>query len=631
MRGVAGKILRVNLTTGSITVDEPDEAFYRKYLGGAGFVSYFMLKEIPQGIDALSPENKIIFALGPMTGLAMPGASRNCVGAKSPLTGGYAKTEVGGFWPMAMKKTGYDALIIEGKAEKPVYLFITDKEVEIRDAGHLWGKTVMETEDTLKEETGIKNLRFASIGIGGENMVRYACVINDLKDAAGRGGIGAVMGSKNLKTIAAYGRWNPDVADKKKIRELTVFMNQNYYDLPNFGKSMHDVGTGEHAMMLGGNEIGNMPSHNFGRNDFPGTAKITATTTMETYGTGMEACAACAIRCKKTVEIGAPWNVDKRNGGPEYETLGSLGSACGVDDLAAICKANELANLYSLDTISLGVSIAFGMECFENEIITLEDTGGIDLRFGNAEAMLQMVEAIANREGIGDVLADGVRAASEKLGQGSDEYAIHVKGLELPMHDPRVKQGLGVVYSVEAQGADHCAGMHDTGMTQESLGMEALRGWGGTKPLPADDLSAAKVANQKAAHLQALFRDSVTVCSFVPWTTEQHIEIICAITGWTYSIHEAAQLGMRIAALGRIFNMREGIMMDKDVLPRRMFGPTPTGGLKNGGIDKDKMDNAISLFYGMMGWSEDTGVPTRSTLGELDIEWASEALEAVKV
>lgn len=343
MRGVAGKILRVNLTTGSITVDEPDEAFYRKYLGGAGFVSYFMLKEIPQGIDALSPENKIIFALGPMTGLAMPGASRNCVGAKSPLTGGYAKTEVGGFWPMAMKKTGYDALIIEGKAEKPVYLFITDKEVEIRDAGHLWGKTVMDTEDTLKEETGIKNLRFASIGIGGENMVRYACVINDLKDAAGRGGIGAVMGSKNLKTIAAYGRWNPDVADKKKIRELTVFMNQNYYDLPNFGKSMHDVGTGEHAMMLGGNEIGNMPSHNFGRNDFPGTAKITATTTMETYGTGMEACAACAIRCKKTVEIGAPWNVDKRNGGPEYETLGSLGSACGVDDLAAICKANELA------------------------------------------------------------------------------------------------------------------------------------------------------------------------------------------------------------------------------------------------------------------------------------------------
>lgn len=628
MQGVAGKILRVNLTTGSITTDKPDEAFYRKYLGGAGFVSYFMLKEIPQGIDPLSPENKIIFGLGPMTGIPMPGASRNCIGAKSPLTGGYSKSEVGGFWPMAFKKAGYDGLIIEGKSEKPVYLFVSDKEVEIRDASHIWGKTVMDTEDTLKEETGIKNLRFASIGKGGENMVKYACVINDLKDAAGRGGIGAVMGSKNLKTIAAQGKWSPDVADPAKIRELTKFMNQNYYDLPNFGKAMHDVGTGEHAMMMGGNEIGNQPSHNFSRNDFPETEKVTATSTMEIYGDGMEACAACAIRCKKTVKIGAPYNVDPRNGGPEYESLGSFGSSCGVGDLAAVCKANELANLYSLDTISLGVSIAFGMECFENEILTLEDTGGIELRFGNAEAMLQMVEMIANREGIGDILADGVRAAAEKIGQGSDEYAIHAKGLEFPMHDPRVKQGLGMVYAVEAHGADHCAGMHDTGMTQESLGMEALRAWGGTMPLPADDLSAAKVANQKAAHVQALFRDSATVCGFVPWTSDQHIELINAITGWTYSIHEAVQLGERIAALGRIFNMREGIMSDKDALPKRMYQPTPTGGLKNGGINEDNMKAAIKLFYGMMGWDEN-GVPNQSTLGMLGIEWANEALEAV--
>jgi aldehyde:ferredoxin oxidoreductase len=626
LQGVAGKILRVNLTAGTTTVDTPDESFYRKYLGGAGFVSYFLLKEVPQGIDPLSPENKIIFALGPMTGLPMPGASRNCVGAKSPLTGGYAKTEVGGFWPMALKKAGYDAVIVEGKSPKPVYLFVTDKTVEIRSAEHLWGKTVMETEDTLKEETGLKNLRTCSIGIGGENMVKYACVINDLKDAAGRGGVGAVMGSKNLKSIAAFGRWNPDVADPAKIRELTLYMNQNYYDLPLFGKAMHDVGTGEHSMMMGGNEVGNMPSHNFGRNDFPETEKITATTTMETYGTGMEACAACAIRCKKTVEIGAPWNVNKRNGGPEYESLGSLGSTCGVGDLAAICKANELANLYSLDTISLGVSIAFGMECFENEILTLEDTGGIDLRFGNAEAMLQMVEAIARREGIGDLLAEGVRAASEKIGQGSDEYAIHVKGLELPMHDPRVKQGLGVVYSVEAHGADHCAGMHDTAMTQDSAGFEHMRGMGATRPLPADDLSAEKVASQKAAHLHSLFRDSATVCSFVPWTVTQQVEAIAAVTGWGYTIHEALAVAERVATLGRIFNMREGILMDKDVLPRRMFGPTPTGGLKNGGIDEDKMNNAIGLFYGMMGWDENTGVPSRWKLGELGIEWAAEEM-----
>ncbi|MDP3064370.1 MAG: aldehyde ferredoxin oxidoreductase N-terminal domain-containing protein, partial [Chloroflexota bacterium] len=301
MRGVAGKILRVDLTNRKVSVDQPDEAFYRTYLGGAGFVSYFLLKEVPKGIDSLSPENKLIFALGPMTGLAMPGATRNCSGAKSPLTDGYSKSEVGGFWPMAVKRAGYDAIIVEGKASKPVYLLVTDEKVEIKDASHIWGKTCLETQDMIAAETGVKQIRTASIGVAGEKLVRFACVMNDLKDAAGRGGLGAVMGSKNLKSIAAYGKLNPDVADPVKIRELTLFMNKNYYELPIFGKSMHDVGTGEHSMMLAGNEIGNMPSYNFGVNSFEGTAKVTANTTMSTYGVGMEACAACGVRCKKVV------------------------------------------------------------------------------------------------------------------------------------------------------------------------------------------------------------------------------------------------------------------------------------------------------------------------------------------
>ena len=626
VQGVAGKILRVNLTTQSITTDEPDEEFYRTYLGGAGFVAYYLLREVPPGIDPLSPENKLIFAFGPMTGLPMPGATRNCVGAKSPLTGGFSKSEVGGFWPMAAKQAGYDAIIIEGKSESPVYVMLTDEAVEIRDAGHLWGRSVMETHDTLIEETGISRLRTCSIGIGGENMVRYACVINDLKDAAGRGGLGAVMGSKNLKTIAAAGKWKPQPADPERIRELTLNMNSNFLDVPIFAKSLHEVGTGEHSQMVGGNAVGNMPSHNFGRNDFPAVEKITATTAMEEHGAGMLACAACAVRCKKTVQLNEPWNVDPRNGGPEYESLAALGSSCGVDDLPSIIKANELANLYSLDTISLGVSIAFGMECFEKEILTREDTGGIDLRFGNAEAMLQMVEAIARREGIGDLLANGVKAASEALGQGTDEFAIHVKGLEIPMHDPRVKQGLGVVYAVEAAGADHCAGMHDTAATQDGPGFEHFRSMGAIRPLPANDLSADKVANQKAAHTYSMFRDSVVVCQFVPWTIEEQVEIIRAVTGWSYSVREALMLGQRVATLGRIFNLREGITAETDTLPRRMFQPTPTGGLKNGGIDQEKMQDAISLFYGMMGWDEQTGMPTRAHLGELGIGWAGDHL-----
>jgi len=628
VRGVAGKILRVDLSSGKISTDEPEESFYRAYLGGAGFISYFLLKEVPPGIDALSPENKLIFALGPMTGLAMPGATRNCIGAKSPLTDGYSKSEVGGYWPMAFKKAGYDALIVEGKADSPVYLLVTDEKVELRDASSMWGKTALETEDAIIAETGMKNIRAAAIGPAGENLVRFACIMNDRKDAAGRGGLGAVMGSKNLKAVAAFGRKNPDVVDPAKIRELTLFMNKNYYDVPIFSKSLHDVGTGEHSMMLGGNEIGNVPSHNFDVNYFEGIEKITANTVLDKYGVGMDACAACGVRCKKVIEIGEPWNVDKRNGGPEYESLTALGSTCGVDNLEAISKANELANLYSLDTISLGVAIAFGMECFEKGLITLEDTGGVELRFGNAEAMLHAVEMITRREGVGDLLAEGVRKAAERLGQGSDEFAVHVKGLEVPMHDPRVKQGLGMVYSVEAHGADHCAGLHDTLFAQESAGFEHIRGMGAVRPLPADDLSADKVAGQKAVHTWRMFGDSLVCCQFVPWTIDQQVEIVRAATGWSYTTHEALKQGERVATLGRIYNLREGIDSSQDSLPKRMFQGTKAGALRNGGVDPVKMQEAIRMFYGMMGWDEETGVPTRGKLLELGIGWAEDAIPA---
>ena len=629
MQGFAGKILRVDLSTGSITTDQPDESFYRTYLGGAGFVSYYLLKEIPQGVDALSPENKLVFAIGPMTGLAMPGATRSCIGAKSPLTDGYAKSEAGGFVPMDLKRAGYDALIVEGKAEKPVYLLVTEDKVELRDASHIWGKTVLETQDIIAADTGLKNIHTAAIGPAGENLVRFACVMNDLKDAHGRGGIGAVMGSKNLKAIAAFGRRNPDVADPARIRELALFMNKNFYNLSLFSKALHDVGTGEHGTMLAGNEVGNLPSHNFDVNYFEGIANITANAVLDTYGVGMEGCAACGVRCKKVVELEEPWAVNRRNGGPEYESLGALGSTCGVDDLAAVCKANELANLYSMDTISLGVSIAFGMECFEKGVLTLEDTDGVELRFGNADAMLKMVEMIAHRQGVGDVLAEGSRKAAAKIGKGSEDFAMHVKGVEIPMHDPRVKQGLGMVYSVEAHGADHCAGMHDTLFTQESPGFEHIRGMGAIHPLPADDLSADKVANEKAVHIWSLFRDSLVCCQMLPWSINQQVEIVRAATGWSYTTYEALKLGERIATLGRAFNLREGITAEQDTLPKRMFKPTRAGALRSGGIDQEKMRAAIHTFYGMMGWDEQTGVPTPTKLAELGIAWADEEVRSI--
>lgn len=623
MRGFAGKVLRVDLTSRTIQVDQPAEEFYRTYLGGAGFVSYYLLKEVPRGIDAFDPQNKLIFALGPMTGLPMPGATRNCVGAKSPLTGGYSKSEGGGFFPMALKKAGYDAVIVEGKADRPVYLLVSDQKVEIRDASHLWGKTVLETQDAIALELGEKTIRTAAIGPPGENLVRFACIMNDLKDAVGRGGLGAVMGSKNLKAIAASGRWNPEVADPARIHQLTSMMNKGFADNPlGFAKNLHAWGTGGSAMMLSSNEIGNLPSYNFGVNSFEGTAKVTANAVLETYGVGMEACAACGVRCKKVVEIGEPWNVNRRNGGPEYESLVALGPLCGVDDLASITKANELANLYGLDSISLGVSIGFAMECFENGILTTSDTDGIELKFGNAEAMLQMVEMIARRRGVGDLLAEGTKRAAEKLGRGADAFAMHVKGVEIPMHEPRVKQGLGLIYAVGAGGADHCSGMHDTGYTTNSPAFEHLRGMGATRPLPANDLSDEKIASQKASHLWNLFLDSVVCCQFVPWSVDELAEIVRAITGWSYTTHEAMKLGERVATLGRLFNLREGITSTQDNLPKRMFGPTRAGALRNGGIDPEKFGHAVRTFYAMMGWDEETGVPTHGKMLELGIGWA---------
>ncbi|MDZ4230524.1 MAG: aldehyde ferredoxin oxidoreductase N-terminal domain-containing protein [Dehalococcoidales bacterium] len=378
--GYAGKILRVNLSNKSIAAEAIDEAFCRKHIGGAGFIAHFLLNELAAGIDPLSPENKLIFALGPVTGTPLSGSGRHCIGAKSPLTGGFAKSEVGGYWGAELKHAGYDAVIIEGKAEKPVYLWIHDGEASLKDAAHLWGKNTKEVQQTLRSELGDHLIRVASIGPAGENMVRYACIINDLHDAAGRGGVGAVMGSKNLKAVAVRGHQMPALADPAYLKEMRGWLLEN----KELWASFHEVGTG--AGMNSGEATGNLPVRNFRDGTFPEVNRISGETLRDTYRIRMESCYACTVRCKKVVEIKEePHPVDPAYGGPEYETLASLGSNCGISDLKAIVKGNELCNAYSLDTISTGVTISYAMECFENGLLSIEDTNGIDLRFGNAE------------------------------------------------------------------------------------------------------------------------------------------------------------------------------------------------------------------------------------------------------
>ncbi|MEM2643926.1 MAG: aldehyde ferredoxin oxidoreductase family protein [Candidatus Bathyarchaeia archaeon] len=621
--GYNGKILRVNLSDGRISIERPNENFYRRYLGGEGFVAYYLLREVKPGIDPLSPENKLIFAAGPLTGAPIPGCGRNSVGAKSPLTGGFGEAEVGGMWGAELKRAGFDAIIVEGRAESPVYLWVHDGEAEIMDAKHLWGKDTGETQTIIRRELGDNLIRVASIGPGGENLVRFACIIVDLRNAAGRTGMGAVMGSKNLKAIAVRGRERVEVYDPNKLRELSRWLNENMSKF-RFVNDLHNYGTG--AGMDAGAASGNLPFRNFRDGGFPSPEKLDARTIKKTISIGMEGCYACSVRCKKVVRIGEPWSVDPAYGGPEYEALAALGSNCGIDNLEAVTKANELCNRYSLDVISTGVTIAFAMECYENGIISSEDTGGLELRFGNAEAMVKMVENIAYRKGLGKILAEGVRGASKTIGRGSEKYAMHVKGLEIPMHEPRLKRALGLGYAVSPTGADHMHNMHDTGLASSGPMLDALSSLGVLEPIPLEDLGPKKIRAFIYYVDWRVLDNCLLICDFLPWDFNQKTEIVRAVTGWNTSAWELMKAGERVITMARIFNIREGFSKKDDWLPERFFKPTRGGPLSNTSLDPNIFRNALELYYEMMGWSKD-GVPTRARLEELDIGWAYEYLK----
>ena len=621
------KILRVDLTHGKISVEEPGITYLRRYMGGWNIIAHTLLREVPGGADPLGLENKLIFAPSVTTGLPISGASRNAIGAKSPLTGAFGAAEVGGFWGAQFKRAGFDALIVEGVSPRPVYLWIKDGAVEIRDASHLWGKTTKETQAVIREELGNRRIELSMIGPGGENMVRFACVMNGLKDAAGRTGMGAVMGSKKLKAVAVLGTQSLDAFDMDTIRELARQMARDI-NAGEKGGNMHRYGTG--SGIDSGVITGNLPIRNFRDGEFPGAGKLSAMTFMEEIGIGMDACFACAMRCKKVIEAQEPYKLDPDYGGPEYESFGALGSCCGVDDIIAVSKATELCNAHSLDTISCGVTIAFAMECFENGLITLEDTGGIDLRFGNGDAIVKMADMIGRREGIGDLLAEGTKRAAEKLGRGAEQYAVQVKGQEYPMHEPRYKRGLAIGYAVSPTGADHSHSLHDSRIINAGEdGFQpngALRAMGILHPVPLESLGPEKVRAFTYTTIGSVAANCLCMCIFVPWSMAERVKIAQAATGWDVSAYEYCKLGERALTLARIFNIREGFGTDDDRLALRSYGPTTSGALVEGGIDPGELDQAVHTYYAMMGWNRETGVPIREKLWELDVAWAEEYL-----
>lgn len=619
--GYHGKILRVNLSIKEVKVEEVPDNIFRMYLGGRGLGVYILCRELKPKINSLSLENKLIFAVSVITGAPIPGVNRVSVVSKSPLTNTYGEAEAGGFFAPELKFSGFEAIVIEGKAENPVYLWVKNGNAEIRDADHIWGKTVKETIETIKKELEEPRAKVACIGPAGEKLVRFANIMFDNRYAAGRSGLGAVMGSKNLKAVVIRGTLKPNFYNISKLTEITKWFNENWRKYPG-SVSRHKYGTSEVVLPL--NRDGTLPTLNFRGGSFEKAEEISGEKISKTIFIGREGCFACPITCKLIVKVKEPYETDPAYGGPEYETIAAFGSFCGISDINVIAYANQICNAYGVDTISAGATIAYAMECFENGLINEKDTDGIKLKFGNAEAMMKILMKIVNREGFGDILAEGVRIASQKI-KGSEKFAMHVKGKEVPMHEPRGKVGVGLMYAVSPHGADHMQFAHDPVYERES---DLLKSIGITKSVSRLDLGPEKVRIAYYSMLWWGLEDCLGICkfTFIPHSagvlTPNHlVEIVNAVTGWSTSLWELMKCSERALNLTRCFNIREGLTSKEDTLPKRFFEELEFGARKGVKIDEEEFRRALNLFYEMAGWDNE-GRPKKAKLHELGIEWA---------
>ncbi len=619
--GYCGKMLYVNLTDRTTRVEERDEDFYRTYLGGWGIIAHELLKRVPKGADPLGPENRIVFATGVQTGSAVASSGRHAVGAKSPLTGGFGEADVGGFWGTELKRAGLDAVVITGASSQPVYLWIRDGEIEIRDASRLWGKETAEVQALIREELGDEKVRVAQCGPAGEKLVRFANVMHDVNRAAGRTGLGAVMGSKKLKAIAVRGTGSVEIADPDTIRTV----RRRFFELKEHWEGLQKYGTSE--SVAAHQETGYLPTRNFSEGQFEGWERIRGERIAEDYLVGRDSCPGCPVGCKRRVKAEGKYSVDPVYGGPEYETLGSFGSTCGIDDLEAILYANQLCAAYGMDTISTGVTIAWLMDCFEKGLLTATDTGGLDVRFGDAETMVKLVEMIATRDGFGDVLAEGSWRAAKSLGRGTEDLVVHVKGQEIPMNDGRTQFGLGLGYAVSPTGADHMHSAHDHWVDHEGpAGFLRLSYGMLTEAMPHNDLSPEKVRWVVYKNTHLVLFNLLGWCQFHHYSVARIRDVLEAVTGWNVRTFELMKAGERALTMARAFNVREGLTADDDVLPPRMAEPLKAAAVDGWRIDPEELVKARSLFYGMMGWDEQTGVPREAKLHELGIGWVVDEL-----
>jgi aldehyde:ferredoxin oxidoreductase len=618
MYGFNGTILGVDLGKQEINLEKLEEGFYRKYLGGRNFGLHYLMRETKPGVDPLSPGNVLVFATGVTTGVPLTGFCRHSVVAKSPLTDGFGEAEAGGFWGAELKFAGFDAVVVRGRSPEPVYLWIHDGEAEIRDASHLWGQQTREAQRMIRDELGDKLVRVALIGPGGEGLVRYACILNELKYANGRSGLGAVMGSKNLKGIAVRGHGRMEFADPEKIREIGRWHAENWQKHAG-ALARHRLGTSDGLMAT--NKDGILPTRNFAKGSFEHAEDISGERMEDTILVDREGCYACSIRCKRVVRGKPPYETDPLYGGPEYETLGSFGSLCEVSDLSAISYANQMCNAYGIDTISAGVAVAFAMECYERGILEKGQVGW-EARFGDAGAMVKLVEMICRREGFGDLLAEGVMRAAERIGRGSERYAMHVKGKELPMHEPRGKTGLALAYALSPSGADHMQAAHDPTF---QTNVEKVKPLGIIDPVDRLSLGPEKVRLFRYNQLWWNLLDCLCVCKFViephgagVFKVNHLVEVVNAVTGWNSSLLELMLASERSINLAREYNLREGLSWKDDRIPGRFFEPLENGPRSGAKIAEEDFERALKTYYGMMGW-DGHGRPKKEKLQDLNI------------
>jgi aldehyde:ferredoxin oxidoreductase len=598
--GLTGAMLRVDLTAGEVRrVPTPRELFAR-FLGARGAGAYVLLHELRPGTDPLGPDNKLIFLTGPLVGTMAPGANKITVSFRSPLSGTYSFSLCGGHLAAELKFAGFDGVVVEGRAAEPVYLWIDNQAATLLDARHLWGRLTHDTEDAVREELGDRGARVACIGPAGEKRVRYACIQADYHREFGRGGGGAVMGSKNLKAIAVRGTGGVEVADPAALGRIA---EEVYADLAEHPKARLRRRFGTPEMVEGTNKLGFWATRNFTTGSFGQADRLTGPALREQVVIGDNSCYACPVACGKVSRVTRGPLAGKAIEGAEFETIGLLGANCGVGDPEAIIAAAAICDAYGVDTMSAGATISWAMEAYQQGVLSPEDTGGLDLRFGNGDALVALTQQIAERVGLGDVLAEGSRRAAERF--GAADLAMHVKGQELATYEPRGVVGMGLSYAISPKGGHH--------MIAPTMGLET-----------AGDPARRLVPDGKARMVMDTQRimtivDSLAMCSSMRFVLglDAMLRLYRAVTGVTLTQEDALRIADRVNNLERLFNVREGLTRADDTLPKRLLTePMPTGASRGNTVPLDAM---LDEYYELMGW-DPRGVPRPERLRELGLE-----------